>query len=51
MVLWAEALVQLGRTDEAVSVYLRALDLLDIEDWDWWTRARAGLYALLGVDT
>lgn len=51
MVLRAEALVRLGRTDEAVSVYLRALDLLDIKDWEWWTRARTGLYALLGVDS
>lgn len=51
LVLRAEAWVRLGRTDEAVSAYLRALDLLEIDDWEWWTRARKGLYALLGVDS
>jgi tetratricopeptide (TPR) repeat protein len=49
MVLEAECLVYLGNFKDAVSVYLKSLDLIDIEDWDWWTRAQQGLYKLIGV--
>lgn len=47
MVMQAECLVRLGRTTEAVGIYLKALDLIDIEDWTWWVRALNGLYSII----
>lgn len=49
MVMQAECLVKLGRTTQAVGIYLKALDLIDIGDWDWWVRALNGLYSIIGV--
>jgi tetratricopeptide (TPR) repeat protein len=49
MVLEAECLVCLGNYKDAVSVYLKSLDLIDIKDWEWWARAQQGLYKLIGA--
>ena len=47
MVMQAECAVQLGVTTQAVAMFMKALDLIDIEDYEWWDRARDGLYALI----
>jgi tetratricopeptide (TPR) repeat protein len=49
MIMEAECLVALGRPDEAVSLYMKALDLVNVNDWDWWVRAANGLYAIVEV--
>ena len=49
MVMIAECYVQAGRLDEAVSMYMKALNLLDVNDWEWWTRAANGLFELIGM--
>lgn len=49
MVMIAECHVQTGRLDVAVSMYMKALNLLDVNDWEWWTRAANGLFELIGV--
>ncbi|NLM31082.1 MAG: hypothetical protein GX216_11815 [Methanomicrobiales archaeon] len=49
MVMQAECLVKLDKPTEAVGIYLKALDLTDIEDWTWWTRALNGLYRIIGM--
>lgn len=51
MIMEAECCVALARSNEAVSLYMKALDLLDIDDWDWWLRATNGLYSVIGVDS
>lgn len=49
MIMEAECLVALGRQDEAVSLYMKALDLVNVDDWEWWVRAANGLYAIVEV--
>jgi|AntAceMinimDraft_16_1070373.scaffolds.fasta_scaffold51747_3 tetratricopeptide (TPR) repeat protein len=49
MVMQAECAVILGDKTKAVALFIKALDLIDIEDWTWWERTRKGLYALIGV--
>jgi len=49
MVMIAECHVQTGRLDVAVSMYMKALNLLDVNDWEWWTRAANGLFELIGM--
>jgi tetratricopeptide (TPR) repeat protein len=49
LVMKAECLAKLNRDVEAVATYGRALELIDVEDWEWWTRAANGLYELIGV--
>ena len=34
----------------AASMFFAALDLINIDDLEWWIRARKGLYSILGVD-
>lgn len=48
-VLEAECHVALQHPNDAVSLYMKALDLLDVKDWDWWLRAANGLYSIIGV--
>ena len=49
MVMRAECFVNLGQTEKAVSLLVGALDLIDIEDEKWWTRATDQLYSIIGV--
>lgn len=51
MVMRAECLAKAGDRETAISVYYRALQLIDIDNSEWWTRARTGLYVQVGVDT
>lgn len=51
MVMRAECIAKSGDRETAISVYYRALQLLSIDNTEWWTRARNGLYALVGVST
>jgi hypothetical protein len=41
--------VKLGDNQKASVAYFQALGLIDIDDVQWWERARNGLNALLGV--
>lgn len=50
MVMKAECLVDLGETRQAAATYGRALDLIDIDNWDLWVRAMNGMFALIGVE-
>lgn len=50
MVMRAECLAQEGAVAEAVALYFRALQLIDIDNQELWDRARGGLYEIVGVD-
>jgi len=50
MVMQAECLINLGQNDKAVSLLVRALDLIDINDEVWWNRARRQLYSIIGIE-
>lgn len=47
-VMRAECLAKLGRNNEAVAVFARALDLISIDEGVLWKRAAQGLNALIG---
>ena len=49
MVMRAECFLRIGDRDQAVENFYQALRILDIDDGEWWTRARTGLYSILGV--
>lgn len=49
LIMQAECLVHLNRADEAMGIYMRVLDLIQVKDWDWWLRAANGLYKLVGI--
>jgi hypothetical protein len=49
LVMKAECLAKLDRDVEAAATYGRALELIDVDDWEWWTRAANRLYELIGV--
>lgn len=49
MVMQAECLVKMDDPSKAAAMYYQALELIDIEDSEWWDRARIGLIALLKV--
>ena len=51
LVMQAECLNHLGNKKEAVVRYMKALELIDIDDWKWWVRAANGLYEIIGVPT
>jgi hypothetical protein len=46
-VLIAECYVKLNQIQEAAAMYLAVLNSINIDDWEWWSRARNGLYAIL----
>lgn len=48
-VMLAEAYAKVGDKVKAVATYLAVLNIIDVDDWEWWNRARLGLYALLDV--
>jgi len=50
IVMQAECLVKLGEKGKAVSLLVRALDLIDIKDDEWWNRARKQLYKLIELE-
>jgi len=47
-VMQGECLAKLGKKNESVSVLIGALDLIDIDDREWWERARKALYEQIG---
>ena len=47
MVMQAECLAKLNDPSKAATMYYQALGLIDIDDTEWWDRARNGLNALL----
>lgn len=49
MVMQGECLISLGQKDEGAAMLIKALDLISIDDKEWWTRARTKLYSLLDV--
>lgn len=49
LVMQAECLVRTNQPERAVSVYMKALDIISVKDWEWWNRAANGLYGLVGV--
>lgn len=49
LVMQAECLYHLGNKNEAAARYMKALDLIEIDDWKWWVRAANGLYEIIGV--
>ena len=49
MVMRAECLANLGDTEQALHLFFRALGLIDIENTEWWGKARSGLYEIVGV--
>lgn len=50
MVMQAECLINLGQKDKAVSLLIKALDLINIKNEEWWNRARKQLYLLIEID-
>ncbi|HLW06014.1 MAG TPA: hypothetical protein VKY45_00505 [Marinilabiliaceae bacterium] len=49
LVMQAECLSHLGNKKDAVARYMKALDLIGIDDWEWWVRATNGLYEIIGI--
>lgn len=49
IVMRAECLLKLGQTSDGVMLLINALDLIDIDDHEWWSRARMQLYSVLEV--
>lgn len=49
LVMRAECLLKLGQTQDGVTLLVSALDLIDIDDAEWWSRARTQLYSILEV--
>ena len=49
MVMQAECLAKMGESAKAAALYYQVLGLIDIEDTEWWDRARNSLNALLAV--
>ncbi len=47
MVMQADRLVALGEKNKAVSLLVKALDLIDINNEEWWNKARKQLYSLI----
>lgn len=50
MVMRAEALSNLNNNEKAVQLYIKSLDLIDIDNWDLWIRAANGLYEIVNVE-
>jgi len=48
-VMQAECHEKLGNKEQAVALYIKALNLISLDDGEWWDRARAGLYTIVGV--
>jgi tetratricopeptide (TPR) repeat protein len=50
MVLRAESLAQLNNNEKAVQLYIKSLELININNWDLWIRAANGLYEIVNVE-
>ena len=48
-VMRAEALKEIGRTEESMALFREVLGLIDLENWELWTRAANGLYEIINV--
>lgn len=44
-----ECYIKLGNKEAALPLLLKALDLLDIDDTEWWTRTRNNLLSIIEV--
>jgi hypothetical protein len=49
MVMRAECFVKIGDDEKAAGLFYQALNLIDIDNSEWWDRARSGLYTLIEV--
>ncbi len=49
IVLQAECTAKLGQRDQAATLFIHALNLLSVDDTEWWARARTGLYEFIDV--
>ena len=49
IVLQAECTAKLGQRDQAATLFINALNLLSVDDTEWWDRTRAGLYGFIDV--
>lgn len=47
-VMQAECHATIGNEKEAVAIYIKALDLISLENEEWWERARTGLFEIVG---
>lgn len=50
MVMKAECLAATGRREQAVAEFIAALRLIEVDDHEWWRRARHGLYELIDLE-
>jgi tetratricopeptide (TPR) repeat protein len=50
MVIRAEALSKLNNNEKAVQLYIKTLNIIDIDNWDLWIRAANGLYEIINVE-
>jgi len=49
MVMQVECMVKLGDKEKAVALLVKALDLINVKNDLWWTRARKQFYSLIGL--
>lgn len=49
MVMQAECLIKQGNREDATALLVRALDLIGIDQEEWWIRARKSLYDIVQV--
>lgn len=45
-----ECFLKQGKPEDALPLLVRALDLLDIDEKEWWDRTRGNLYSLIEVE-
>jgi tetratricopeptide (TPR) repeat protein len=50
MILQAECYEQLGNKTKAVALYVKALDLMNVDEQIWWDKARVHLYSIIEVN-
>jgi len=48
-VMQAECHDELGNKEQAVALYIKALNLISLDNKEWWDRARTGLYDIIGA--
>jgi len=49
IVLQAECAMKLGQKDQAATLFVHALNLLSVDDKEYWSRARTGLYQFIDL--
>jgi len=50
MVMRAESFANLNNNEKSVQLYIKSLDLIDINNWDLWIKAANGLYEIVNVE-